>query len=151
MKITNVMIILLVISLIFLAYENQSKTDFSEENYFKPMGGETKRLILNLSSDKEIYHSSEEMELTTIIKTSTKLENLTVKVYGINDRGGSFRVSGERIVNIDPPGTTETFEFRMPSCYGCAGISPGEYKITMEIIQKGEIIGNYSKTVKLEK
>lgn len=154
MKIMNLLIISLLVALIFLAYENQPKTDFLEENYMKPMGSdipEPPRLNLNLSADKEIYHSSEEMELETIIETSTKLENLTIKIYGIKDRGGNYRVSGEKIVNINPPGTNEIFEFNMPSCYGCAGVSTGDYEIKMEIIQNGEVIGNFSKKVKLEK
>ena len=154
MKTINILIILLAISLVFLAYENQPKTDFLGENYMKPMGfdiRESPHLNLNLSADKEIYHSSDEMGLETSIETYTKLENITIKVYGIKDRRGNYRVSGERTVNINPPGTSETFAFRMPSCYGCAGVSPGDYDIILEVVQNGEVIGNFSKTVKLEK
>ncbi len=154
MKALNFLIIFLFICLIFLAYENQPKTDFVEENYMKPMESETPeipQLNLNLSADKEIYHSSEEMELITEIETDTKIENLTIKVYGIKDRGGNYRVKGERIVDVEPPEMSETFEFRMPNCYGCAGVSSGEYEIIFEAVQNGEIIGNFSKTVKLEK
>jgi hypothetical protein len=159
-KALNFLIVFLFICLIFLAYENTQKTDFVEENYIKPLEigipqktseRENPQLTLKLSSDREIYHSSEEMELRTNIETETKIENLTVKVYGIRDRRGNFRVSGERILNIEPPGTSETFEFRMPSCYGCAGVSPGDYEIIFEAIHNGEILGNFSKTVKLEK
>ncbi|MEE9323879.1 MAG: hypothetical protein V3U72_05040 [Candidatus Aenigmarchaeota archaeon] len=158
MKVMIILIIILAISLVFLAYENRPKTDFVEEDYMKPMerpiGGETSQplqLTLNLSSDKEIYHSSEEMELTTAIEVSTKAENLTVKVYGIKDRSGNYRVKGEKVVDVDPPRGNETFAFQMPSCYGCAGVSPGEYEIIFEVLQNGEIIGNCSKIVKLEK
>ena len=108
-------------------------------------------LNLNLSTDKKVYHSSEEMELTAVVETPGRLENVTIRVYGIKDRRGNFRIDAKREVNIEPPGTKETFVFRMPSCYGCAGVSPGKYEIFAEILKDGEIIGNLSKTITLEK
>ncbi len=150
MKRLNILVVLLVIvfvSLMFAA-ETQKEKEFLEGNYIRPP--EIPKLTLNLSGNKEVYHSSEEMELTTTIESATGIENLTIKVYGIKDRIGNYRVSREKIMNVEPPGTSETFKFRMPSCYGCAGISPGEYGITLETIKDGEIIGNHSLTVKLE-
>lgn len=151
MKWFKIIIVLLVIGFIFFmsAAETQKEREFIEEDYIKPI--EAPQLTLNLSSDKKVYHSSEEMELRTTIQTATKVENLTIRVYGIKDSRGNYRVNGEKVVNIDPPGTNETFAFRMPSCYGCAGVSPGEYGIIFEVLQGGEVIGNFSKTVKLEK
>ena len=108
-------------------------------------------LNLNLSTDKKVYHSSEEMELTAVVETSGRLENVTIRVYGIKDRRGNFRIDAKREVNIEPPGTKETFVFRMPSCYGCAGVSPGKYNLTVEVSKDGKVLGNFSKEVKLEK
>jgi len=149
MRELNILIVLIVVvfALIFLA-NTQKENGFIEENLTTTP--ETSQLTLNLSSNKEVYHSSEEMELRTTIETSSRAENLTIKVYGIKDRRGKFRVNGEKVVDINPPGTSETFAFRMPSCYGCAGVSPGEYEIIFEVMHTGEVIGNFSKTVKLE-
>ncbi len=143
MKEAGLLIIFALILVTFLVYGNLQEP-------IEPPENRTPSLTLNLSSDKEVYHSSEEMELETTIETPTKIENLTVKVYGIKDRAGRFRVNGERIVNVDPPGTNEIFKFRMPSCYGCAGVSPGEYEIRFEVLKDGEIIGNFSKMITLE-
>ncbi|MCK4336160.1 MAG: hypothetical protein KAW40_05565 [Candidatus Aenigmarchaeota archaeon] len=151
MKWLNILIVLLVVGFVSLMFAAETQKEKVGENYIKPMDIETPELILNLSSDKEVYHSSEEMELKTTIQTETRVENLTIRVYGIKDRSGNYRVSGEKVVNVEPPGTSETFDFRMPSCYGCAGISPGEYEIIFETLKDGEIIGNFSKIVKLEK
>lgn len=107
-------------------------------------------LELNFSADKNVYRSSEEMELKAVIETPIKLDNITVKVYGIRVSGG-YRVSDERLVHIDPPGRTETFIFRIPSCYGCAGVSPGEYPIKIEIEKNGTVISNSSTTISLQK
>ena len=149
-KILTVLIVIVFVSLMFAA-ETQRGVEFFEENYIKPMDIETPELILNLSSDKEVYHSSEGMELKTTVETETRVENLTIRVYGVKDSSGNYRVSGEKVVTVNPPGTSETFDFRMPSCYGCAGVSPGDYEIMFEVVKDGEVIGNYSKTVKLEK
>lgn len=151
MKQPNVLIVLIVafLTILFIA-KTQIENGLVEEKYMKPSESETSQLTLNLSSDKEVYHSSEELELKTTIETETGIENLTIKVYGIKDRRGNYRVNGERKVNIDPPGTSETFAFRMPSCYGCAGVSPGDYEIVFEVLQNEKVIGNFSKTIRLE-
>jgi len=106
---------------------------------------------INFSADKNVYRSSEEMELKAASATNAQIENLTVKVYGIKDSGGRYRVNGERLVNVDPPGKTETFTFRMPSCYGCAGVSAGEYAVVMEIEKNGTMISNTSVIINLQK
>ncbi|MCD6590799.1 MAG: hypothetical protein J7K72_02400 [Candidatus Aenigmarchaeota archaeon] len=109
------------------------------------------QLIFNLSSNKEIYHSSDEMQLTLTIKASMNIENLTIKIRGVKDRFGHYRIKTEKVINLTEPESTEIFKFRVPSCYGCAGVSPGEYKIVTKILKNGELIGNLSKTIKLEK
>jgi hypothetical protein len=151
MKILATVVILLFAALLIIYSINTQPEDISEENYIRPLLGETPLLTLNLSSDKEVYRSSDKMELQANIETDFKIENLTVKVYGVKDRSGNYRVNGERVITAEAQRTTETFAFTMPSCYGCAGVSPGDYEIVMEIIKNGEIIGNFSHTVRLEK
>ncbi len=119
------------------------------------MRGETSiqlpELTLNLSTDKEVYHSSEEMSLTVAVGSENVLENVTIRVYGVKDRGGRYRIHAERTVDLEPPETIETFTFQMPSCYGCAGVSSGDYDIVMEVLKDRKLIGNVSKIIKLEK
>lgn len=145
-----VLILIIVILITIILISNTYENGFVEENYLKPMDIEP-QINIELSSDSEIYHSSEQMQLNATIESPTDLENLTVRVYGIKDNRGNFRINEERNVNVDAPGKTETFLFQMPSCYGCAGVSPGEYEIIFEAVHNGEIIDNFSKTVKLEK
>lgn len=141
MKWLSILIIFMAALLISLSLmSNHARDGFTE-------GG---LLSIGIAADKSVYHSSEEMELTSTIGTDTRVGNLTIRVYGIKDRGGRYRINGERLIDIAPPGKTETFTFSMPSCYGCAGVSPGEYEITMEIIRNNETIGNDSVTVVLE-
>jgi hypothetical protein len=105
---------------------------------------------ISIAINKEVYHSSDEMNINASILLP-KEDYVMLKIYGIPDRGGNYRISEERNISIGPDGVNETFTFRMPSCYGCAGVSPGEYEIVMEAWQNGEMVGNCSKTVILEK
>ncbi len=104
---------------------------------------------MSLGSDREVYHSSETMELIAFVSFIDE-GNYTVRVYGIKDRSGSYRVSSEKTVESVSGVINESFSFSMPSCYGCSGVSAGDYEIVMEVLKGGEIVGNCSKTVRLE-
>lgn len=104
---------------------------------------------MSLGSDREVYHSSETMELNALVSFLDE-GNYTVRVYGIKDHGGDFRVSSERTVESESGVINESFSFSMPGCYGCAGVTPGDYEMVMEILKGGEIVGNCSKAIRLE-
>lgn len=147
----HITIILIVMAVALLLTAKMEMDLFVNEDHTKLTTYEIPRLNLTLSADRELYHSSEEMNVNATIKTSTEAENLTIRIYGVKDGRGNFRVMEERNITVEPHGVNEVFSFRMPSCYGCAGVSPGEYEIMMEVLRNGTIIGNCSKTVKLEK
>jgi hypothetical protein len=105
---------------------------------------------ISIAMDKEIYYSSEEMNINASILLPEE-GYVVLKIYGIPDSRGNYRINEERNISAGPERTDEAFVFSMPSCYGCAGVSPGNYEIVMELVSNGKIIGNCSKTVKLEK
>ena len=86
--------------------------------------------ILSFSTDKKTYHSKERMNVTIVIKSSDILENVSVKVYGIKDRHGNYRLNAEKSINLSKGINTIPFTYTTPSCYGCAGINPGSYRLT---------------------
>jgi len=143
------LVVLLSLLLVFLVPQIAKDTGVCEDGSAKTAAGD--KPAMNLASDKEIYRSSEEMRLNAIAGPSESNENVTLKIYGIRDGRGNLRVSEERNATMGLDGLNEIFVFRMPSCYGCAGVSPGEYDIVMEIWKNGELVGNCSKTVTLEK
>ena len=101
--------------------------------------------VNSMVTDKELYHSGEQMSLNVSFSTD-KIENLTVRISGVPDRNGNHRISGEKIVS----GSGAEFLFSMPSCYGCAGVSPGNYPILCELVsQNGTVLANYTKTIEL--
>jgi hypothetical protein len=98
----------------------------------------------SITTDRGIYHSGEGMSLNVSVEGAT--ENLSVRVYGIRDGRGNYRINDEKTVTTN--GSVE-FLFSMPPCYGCAGVSPGNYTIICEILSNGTVVANSTKTVEL--
>jgi hypothetical protein len=117
------------------------------------MFGSPENLVITMSilTDTETYHSGEYMEARVFTACNNDLDSVIVRIYGIKDNFGKYRINEEKIVRINSPGNETVFLVRMPSCYGCAGISPGEYNLTTELIYSDEVIGNTSKTITLAK
>lgn len=106
---------------------------------------------MSIQTDTEVYHSGEFMEAKIYTACNRDIDSAVLRIYGVKDRSGKYRVNEERIVEISPPGNETAFMVRMPQCYGCAGIEPGEYEIACELIYGDGVIGNATKTIKLEK
>lgn len=109
------------------------------------------KISMSILTDTEIYHSGEYMEARVSTACNSDLGSAIVRFYGIEDGFGKYRINEERIVEINSPGNETVFLVTVPRCYGCAGISPGEYNLTTELIYSGEVIGNTSKTITLAK
>jgi len=109
------------------------------------------KISMSILTDTETYHSGEYMEARVFTACNNDLDSVIVRIYGIKDKFGEYRINEEKVVRINSPGNETVFLVRMPSCYGCAGISPGEYNLTTELIYSGEVIGNTSKTITLAK
>jgi hypothetical protein len=106
-------------------------------------------VTMSILTDTEVYHSGEIMEARVSAACSKDMDSAILRLYGIMDKTGKYRVNEERIVQMESPGTETVFLLRMPSCYGCAGISPGDYEIVSELLYNGETVGNCSKTITL--
>ena len=106
--------------------------------------------IISFTTDKELYHSNEPMNITLEISSSNKIDNVTVKVFGIKDRRNNHRINSLEIVNLNSGINTFTYSYTTPSCYGCAGISTGEHDITA-IVSCQEINLNSTIKVNIEK
>ena len=131
------------------AAESQAgKTTASEATQPPSTQQEHVNATVTLSMDKETYHSGEEMKATVLIEDGEGEAEL--KVFGVKDQRGSYRVQGSRVVELGAS-LEENFTFRMPSCYGCAGVAPGDYPITAELRQNGTLTGSAEKVVSLQK
>jgi hypothetical protein len=103
--------------------------------------------LVNFSTDKQLYHSREKMKINAILLSEGEMENVRVKVFGIK-RGNSYKLSQEKVVNLTKGKNEIEFSYVTPSCYGCAGIKPGKYDLTLEVFYKDKLILN--STCKIE-
>jgi hypothetical protein len=106
---------------------------------------------VSVSTDKDVYHSGEFMAMNLNITGAQKYENLTLIVAGVKDSRGNFRINYENNMSFNESFSSFNITFQMPSCYGCAGVSPGEYVVNLQMIHEGNVIGSYNKTIRLEK
>jgi len=102
-----------------------------------------------LKTDKEVYRSGETMLVSA--ELSEQIGNVTVSVRGIKDSRGNYRVEQDYQIPADSLQDQVNFSFTMPSCYGCAGVSPGDYEIYAEILSGSQQVANATRVVRLEK
>lgn len=106
-------------------------------------------LALNLTMDKAIYYSGN--SALAVISLAGGSGNATLRVTGVRDNRGSYRISGEREVALGRAGAEENFSFNMPTCYGCAGVAPGGYDVLAELVVNGTQVANATVRINLEK
>ena len=84
--------------------------------------------IKTFETNKLNYFSGEEMKVRIKIVSDSKKLNVTL--FGIKDRFGKYRIWYSNVFPVND--TLElNLTFKLPSCYGCAGISPGNYSISL--------------------
>ncbi len=143
----------LILILVFLGFTLSAASYFTGYmTSFPIMAFDEKPIItLSIMTDTETYHSGELMEAKVITSIDRDIDSAILRIYGVKDKFGKYRVNDQKIVELRAPGNETSFIIRMPQCYGCADISPGEYEINCELIYDGEVIGNTTKTIRLEK
>lgn len=87
--------------------------------------------LKNISTDKILYHSSENVNLTAMIYSKSDLENITVIANGINGR-----LNEKRILNLKTGMNEIHFNYKLPRCNVCGGIRAGDYSLNCEVIYK---------------
>ncbi|MEM2918489.1 MAG: hypothetical protein QXY62_03210 [Candidatus Altiarchaeota archaeon] len=102
-----------------------SDNKFKEEN-----------LSLLIIKDKGIYHSNDKINLSVKIESSIFIGDVNLKIYGIYAKG-NYKIESLKNIIIYPGKREISFEFTVPECYSCAGILPGVYNLTAELV-KGE-------------
>jgi outer membrane lipoprotein-sorting protein len=106
--------------------------------------------ITAVTTDKDLYHSNEVMNITISVMTSGNLDNTTVRIEGINDRHGRMRLSHEIPANLSTGAATFMYDYQLPSCSSCAGLDPGTYQVNITLVQNGVVISNMSRSVQIE-
>jgi hypothetical protein len=77
-----------------------------------------------VSTDRELYHSAEVMNVTAVVYSDGNAENVVVTATGIN---GRMNIVKE--INLTEGENNVGFTYTLPRCNVCGGISPGTYEI----------------------
>ncbi len=131
----------IIAALIFFPWEQMDQRD--------EVGVPTEEGLFDLSLDRDVYHSGDGMEMN--VSVPPEGANITLRVRGVKDSRDRFRISEEREITPSQEGRIVTLRFRLPSCYGCAGISPGNYSVSCEISEGETVLHNATKTIELRK
>jgi hypothetical protein len=106
--------------------------------------------ITAVTTDKELYHSNEVMNIVISVTTAGNLDNTTVRIEGISDRHGRMRLSHEIPANLSAGPATFIYDYQLPSCSSCAGLDPGLYQVNISLVKNGVIISNMTRNVQIE-
>jgi len=112
------------------------------------IGDKCMNLKINISTDKELYKSKEIANITVTMESSYELNNATLKLYGIHARG-KYYLNTANVVNLTSGINVKNIMYNLPSCTGCAGISPGAYAIYAEIMYNSSVISNSTKNIEI--
>ena len=86
--------------------------------------------------------------MVVTIDSDGDIDRALLKVWGVPDNYDINRISNISYVSITAPEKTVHLLMRMPECYGCAGVSEGNYTITAEI-SVGDFNETFAKNVTL--
>jgi len=96
--------------------------------------------ILNVSTNKNIYHSNEVLSMNIWFDAP---EGSTLIIKGIKDSRGNYRMDIRRNLSSSP----ERIEFKLSRCNRCSGLPPGKYDIDLMLISNS---GNDTSKVWIE-
>ena len=94
---------------------------------------------VSVSTDKPLYHSGEIIKLSVKLDSPSDMNNVTLKYYGI--LSGSYRLSKSQIVDVKKGENNYSLDYVAPNCFGCAGISPGTYDVSVDVIYADRTVG----------
>lgn len=87
--------------------------------------------IVSLSTDKDVYHLGENMEIVLVVYSPGNVSNVLIEVSGLKGRHGIDLISFSRGANLTSGENKMTFSSRIPSC-GCA-VSYGTHFINASV------------------
>lgn len=108
------------------------------------IGGSQNGNMLNVSTEKMLYHSNETLKVHVEFN-STKEVKAQIQVSGINNAFGRAMVTETRDVFLKKGDNGFDFELTTPSCEECSAVSPGEHYINASIAINGNTYEVYRK------
>jgi hypothetical protein len=104
------------------------------------------KATVEITADKSLYYSNQLMTFTVLVNSSDNLSYSKMSLRGI--MAGYYRIDEDNTVNLSKGVNTLSFQYRAPKCYGCSGILPGKYNVSVELAYYGRTIG--ADTIRIE-
>ncbi len=105
-------------------------------------------LEVSIETDKDLYHSNEQINITVTVKSVKEIGGSALRVYGLKKSSFYFLDTKENI-DIKSGVNTYSYEMKTPRCNVCSGIKAGTYNINAEITYLGEVVGKGTKKVEI--
>lgn len=96
--------------------------------------------IVALSTDKDVYHEQEEMDIFLSVYAPEDLNDLVIGISGVKSKKGVYFVSLSNKTDLKEGENEMTFTKKLPSCSRCAGIGLGTYAINASIVHGDEVV-----------
>ncbi len=100
--------------------------------------------ILSISTEKEIYHSNETLEILLDFNSPDNGKG-QIEVSGIKNAFGRPSINERRDAVIQKGSNRFVFEFKTPSCEECSAIEPGVHDINATVNITGKTFEAYKK------
>jgi len=100
--------------------------------------------VESIDIEKELYHSNELMKFTALIYSDAVIKDVSVQASGISEK-----LNIAKTVTLLEGGNAVEFEYSLPSCNKCGGISAGTHEITVSV-HKGDIFAESSVPVEIQ-
>lgn len=88
------------------------------------------------------------MNIAVVMDSSDDLGGVKIKIYGI--KSGYYRIDKTEELELEKGLNEKTFSYQTPGCYGCAGIKPGLYNITVDLLYNEEVIASATTEIEMQ-
>ena len=105
--------------------------------------------ITAVTTDKDLYHSNENLNITILINSAGNMDNTTARIEGIQDENGKMRISHEMPANLTAGPNILFYQYKLPSCSKCSGLEEGTYQVNVTLIRNGAPISNMTHSFEL--
>ncbi len=105
--------------------------------------------ITAVTTDKDLYHSNEKMNITFLINSAGNMDNTTARIEGIQDQDGHLRISHDMPANLTAGPNIFFYQHQLPSCSKCSGLGEGTYQVNVTLLRNGIQISNMTHSFEL--
>lgn len=106
--------------------------------------------ILQVTTDRDLYHSHDVMKITVVADIAPPADNMTLRLEGIRDTNGKLRLKHSVPVNTTGSSVILLDEFELPPCSSCAGLPAGDYPFNVTLVRNNSTLSTIMHMVRIE-